>query len=154
MENNKEPSGEVFIKLDELKASLDPKKVKSLNIQLFERAIRRAVALQEECDACKNFLPGAAGVIDEMLTQVKEDKVKYKEYQIFYKHLISHMQQTHKLVSEGSYLGMWISLGLAIGLSFGTMISNISLGIPIGLVMGVAIGTSMDADAKKKGRII
>src|SRR5690606_1667397 len=69
----------------------------------------------------------------------------------------SYLQKQHKLIPEGFYMSVYMPLGTSLGLVFGLALfdfDNIALGLPIGLCLGIAVGTSLDADAKKKGKSI
>ena len=142
--------------LEELKAGLDVKTVKSLNLELHERIIKRADSFSHECEECNKTLKELEEHINKLkVKQGSFDKNDFKENNAKMNNIISHLQKGHKLITEGTYLGTYMCLGISIGMVFGlTLFKNIALGMPIGMCLGIALGSSMDADAKKKGKTI
>lgn len=154
MENNL--SEKLLKDMEELKTSLGPQTSKKLDLDLFERIIKRLESFSTECEECKRMLSNLEEYINRLKSRKEQlDKKDFRENGINLNTMISHLQSKHKLVREGQYLSIYMSLGLSIGLVFGlTIFNNIALGMPIGVCLGIAIGTSMDADAKKKGMTI
>ncbi len=154
MENNL--SEKLLKDIGEFKTNLDSQTLKKLDLDLFERIIKRLESFSSECLECSQML----GSLDEHFNRLKSRKgqlykMDFRDNGIKLNTIISHLQTKHKLVSEGQNLGIYLPLGLCIGLVFGmTIFDNIALGMPIGMCLGIAIGSSMDADAKKKGMTI
>jgi hypothetical protein len=138
-----------------LKHKCDNKDEKKLKINLLVRCVKRIIDFSGECNECRNLIIEMEEIIVKLNSSFNSvDRVIYKDYQSMLKRIVSHMQKNHKLVSDGYYVGMYMSLGIALGLPLGLNFDNIALGIPIGLCIGITIGSAMDADAKKKGKVI
>lgn len=145
-----------------------------LELPKIERIVARIVAFSEcegegegegegeDCQKCQ----GCAGcresvakltLLLQKLTE-KYDQLEiadYKELRLLAQKITSHLQKEHKLISETYHTGMYMTLGLSIGFIFGiTVFDNPATGVGTGMVLGVAIGAGLDADAKKKGRVI
>ena len=141
--------------IEVLKSILTDKEVKKLDFDLLQRVIMRLNSF--DCNECGRYLQE----IDEHTKMLIEkgnpvDKSDFKEYHKKISGIISHLEKEHKLVREGYYMSVYMSIGMSIGLVFGLAVfeNNIALGLPIGMSIGIAIGSGLDADAKKKGRII
>lgn len=141
------------------KLYLNNKQSKYYRLDLVERVINRLASFSDECQECTNFINNLESYIDSI--RVNVDKQTIKAYNTFLQKIISHMQLKHKLVNDSYYLTLFIPIGMALGMAFGTVIGLISSfkgisssGIGIGLCLGVAIGAALDADAKKKRRVI
>ena len=78
----------------------------------------------------------------------------HKSYHKTMNNIIKHLQKSHKLITEGQNVGLWMSIGTALGIGIGSAMDNTGVGFPIGMGLGLAIGTYLDNKAKKEGRII
>lgn len=141
---------------EELKAAMDVKTAKSFNMELLERIIKRVDSFAPECQECSKALKELEEHINRLKgKQGSYDKNDFKENSIKMNNIISHLQKQHKLITEGSYLGIYMCFGISIGLLFGlALFHNLALGMPIGMCLGMALGSALDADAKKKGMTI
>lgn len=146
----------LLIDFEELKASIDVQTAKKLNLELFERIIKRVNSFSPDCEECSQTLKELEDHINKLKAkQGRFDKNDFKQNSTKTNDIISHLEKQHKLVTEGTYLGVYMSLGMSIGLVFGlTVFHNLALGMPIGMCLGIALGASLDADAKKKGMTI
>ena len=146
-------------KISEKKLYLDNKQIKYYRLDLLERIINRLALFSDECQECTNFINNLEPYIDSI--RVNVDKQTIKAYNTFLQKIISHMQLKHKLVNDSYYLTLFIPIGMVVGMAVGMAFGIISSfygisssGIGIGLCLGVAIGAAIDADAKKKGKVI
>ena len=78
----------------------------------------------------------------------------HKSYDNSIKRIIGHLKKKHKLVTQGTYKGIGMAVGPAIGAGIGAAIDNYGAGLAIGTGLGAAIGSALEANAKKKGKII
>jgi signal recognition particle GTPase len=142
--------------INNFKNSLNNEAVKKLDLDLLERIIKRLISFSVECEECKKILGELESYINEIKNkQGNFEKDDYKQYNDKIQLIIAHLQKSHKLITEGYYLSVFMCLGLSIGLLFGlTIFDNIGIGMPIGMALGVAVGASVDADTKKKGLVI
>lgn len=72
-----------------------------------------------------------------------------------------YLKDTFFLIPKGHYTNLGIGLGASFGILFGIVILSglerslgISLGIGFGMLFGLVIGQSMDAKAKKEGKVL
>jgi arginyl-tRNA synthetase len=146
----------LLIDFKEFKTSIYGQTAKKLNLELFERIIKRLDSFSPECEECSKTLKELEGYISKLkVKQDRFDKNDFKENNTKINNIISHLEKQHKLVREGTYLGAYMCFGISIGLVFGlNVFHNLALGMPIGMCLGMALGTSLDADAKKKGKTI
>ncbi|EDP94931.1 hypothetical protein U8527_15350 [Kordia algicida OT-1] len=103
------------------------------------------VTFQEEMNVLVEAIPTVAGFKDK---EIRRDFIKKKSK------LKNTVITKHKLVNKGYYVSIWMPLGIALGMPWGVVFGNIALGLPIGLAVGLAIGSSLDAKAKKEGRVV
>jgi len=142
-------------RIDQLKDTLGEKDYKKYKLDLLRCVAERIAEFSPECGQCRIFQQDISTLTQDVGNTIQTaDKVRRKAHARTIDRIVDHLQKQHKLVTEGYYLGMWMGIGLALGLPTGIPLGNISLGLPIGLCIGVAIGTSLDAKAKKEGRVI
>jgi hypothetical protein len=142
-------------KITEKKKYISDKQSKYYSLDLLVRIINRLALFSEECQECAGFINNLESYIDSIV--VNADKQTNKIYHAYINSIISHLQLKHKLVSENYYLTVFMPLGMVFGTAFSSIDSFKGLssgGIGIGLCLGVAIGSSMDTNAKKKGKVI
>ncbi|MBU3227096.1 hypothetical protein [Clostridium algidicarnis] len=145
---------EVLANIQLLRNEVDEKLAERLKLDLLERIYKRLYSF--DCNECNK-------VINELDDQVRElrnkkgllDKEELKQHIKKIEAMKLHLQKEHKLVPEGYYTSIYISIGVSLGLIFGlTLFHNVALGLPIGMAVGVGVGSGLDADAKKKGKVI
>jgi hypothetical protein len=116
---------------------------------------RRVDAFAPACPKCRLFQPE----IDKMLRDLAANapqilKEQKRAFLGGIEAILSHLQKTHGLISEGQNLGLWLGIGTAIGVALGAGLNNPAIGIPIGVAVGGGIGAALDAKAKKEGKVI
>ncbi len=129
--------------------------LKKLDLDKCERVADKLGSFSD-CEVCQNQLYDLKNYLNQLETNVDgiNEHVCKKHKQLI-DHNVSHLQNKHKLVTDGHYLAIYMSIGMSLGVVFGlTVFDNIGLGLPIGFGIGIAIGSGLDADAKKKGRTI
>lgn len=155
MDNYEDAKIKLLEKLRFLKESSGAKTAKKLNLHMLERCINRSISFAGECNECRNYIVALGELLERLIDELSSHKKDLiRDYHIYLKKLMSHLQKTHSLIPDGYYMGMWMSLGLGLGVSFGAAFHNMGIGLPIGLSVGVAIGSGMDANAKKSGKVI
>lgn len=149
-------SNELLNSIRGLKAGMDEKTAKRLDLYLLERIIKRLDSFSNEFEECRKNLMELKEHINRLKgKQGKFDKKDFKENSTKIYKMISHLQNKHKLVTEGYYMSIFMCLGMSIGIVFGLAIfKNIDIGMPMGICFGTLLGICLDADAKKKGKII
>lgn len=149
-----ETVGRIAGKILQIKNQMDAKMAARLQLDLIERIARRLAEIG--CGDCKSML----SELDQQVTMILSnhgsiDKPAMKMHGKLVSGAQTHLMQKHQMVTEGYYMSVFMSLGMSIGLVFGlTLFDNIAFGLPIGLALGLAIGSGLDADAKKKGKVI
>lgn len=138
-----------------IKKQIEPKLVRRLKLDLLERIVIRLEDYSKACDECKGYL----NYIENDISKIKDNldilkKESLKDYSRKVKTITKHLKKKHKLVEEGEYLSLYISFGLMFGVAIGSALDNVALGPAFGLSIGAAIGVSLDANAKKEGRVI
>jgi hypothetical protein len=153
---NNEQSEKILEDFMLLQSTIDPKVSKKLNLDKWERVLKRLDSFSPDCEECNHLLI----TYKNHINQLKEKgqllkKPDFIEHNNTMANFISHLQKEHKLVTDGTNLSIYMSLGLSLGTVFGLLLmDNLALGISFGFSIGIAIGIGLDEDAKKKGRTI
>ncbi|MBH1940625.1 hypothetical protein I5677_06965 [Mobilitalea sibirica] len=142
--------------LKEKKNNSKDRYMKPLNVDLLERITQRLIEFSDNCDECTNFITDLTDLLNDIIyKQEPLDKKDFMRFQSKLKVITQHMEKEHNLLPDGHYISMYLPLGISFGLIFGLILfDNISMGLPLGVAFGLIIGSSMDADAKKKGKTI
>lgn len=139
--------------IKELRSSVDEATVKKLDLDKSERVVDRLGSFSDGCKECQQQLLELKSHFAKLQEEIQATTVK--EHNKFINDISSHLQKQHKLVAEGTYLAIYLSIGMSIGMALGlTIFDNIGLGMSLGMSMGLALGIGLDADAKKKGKMI
>ena len=141
--------------IDQLKVTLSEKDYKKYKLRMLLCVAERVAEFAPECGQCQLFQQDISTLTQDVVNIIQlADKDKRKAHLKTINRIISHLRKQHNLVTEGYYVGMWTGIGVALGLPIGIHLGHIASGMPIGMVIGIAIGTSLDAKAKKEGRVI
>lgn len=149
---------EIIEKIRNMKAKASQSKKKIYDFDLAERIVLRMDSFAE-CNECRTYLNKFDSIIEEM----KDDPLikANKNYFLFQKEVLAHLLKSHKLVTPGYYVSMYMAFGVAFGLPFGLLFSQLlgqmafmGIGLPIGIGIGLSIGSSLDSKAKKDGLVI
>ena len=132
------------------------KEAKKYKLDLLLRIARRVDGFSSYCGECQAFKGEISGLITELgnLVQLPDNKEKRKSYSKTINNMVKHLQKTHKLVSEGYYIGIGMAIGVGIGAALGAALGNPGVGPALGIGIGLAIGSYLDRKAKKEGRVI
>lgn len=152
LENQKDK----LIKLiGELSESIDYDSAKKIDIKLFESVGQRLIQYYDECKVCQENTCLLLRYAEETnnFTNLQNKQVLL-DYHRTIKAIVSHLESEHRLISEGQYMSFYMSIGMALGAGLGAAFNNIAIGVSLGLCLGLAIGVCVDADYRKKGRII
>lgn len=128
---------------------------KAWNPDLLKRIINRLASLSDcpECQAHLQKLGEHVRALKGKLEHMEKDD--YKQHGQVLQGIVAHLQEVHGLVSEPHYMSMYLPLGMCFGLVFGmTVFDNLALGMGMGMCLGLVVGSAMDADLKKKDKII
>lgn len=151
-------SEQMLNKIKEMKSNKGKstnKYFKRIDFDFLERLWDRLNGYSDNCSICMELIPQINSLIEYIYSNQNQLDSKYiAEYNKMLITVTNHLEKEHKLIREGHYIGMYMPLGVCFGVTFGIIFNNISIGISFGMLFGVAIGSLMDADAKKKGKII
>jgi hypothetical protein len=135
--------------------SLSKKDFRKYKLDLLLRIAQRVDSFSSTCQECRMFQQEISSLIKDIGNLAEmPNKERQKSYFKTINNVVKHLQKDHGLITEGQNIGIWISIGMAIGVAIGAGSGNIGLGISIGLVTGTAIGVTMDAKAKREGKVI
>ena len=145
---------QILEKIDKLNNQLNDKQGKTLDLDLVKRIVIRLKSF--DCTQCENDLYKLSEYINYIYeNQNSLERQKLKEYNKFIEQIKTHLQKKHGLFTEGYYLSIYMSLGISVGLMLGlAFFEHWALGMCFGMSTGIAIGSGIDADHKKKGKII
>ena len=136
------------------KEHLSPRDYKTYRLDLLIRLSKRLNDFFPDCVDCQNMKREMEIIVGSLDNLVHSSKEEQKNYFNAIDNMVKHLKEKHNLISEGQNLAIWLPLGIGIGLPLGIPMGNIALGIPIGLAIGAAIGVSLDAKARKEGKVI
>ncbi|MEW9110028.1 MAG: hypothetical protein AB2374_11815 [Cytobacillus gottheilii] len=144
--------------LEELKNKVGEKIAAKLELDKYSRIIHRLAEFSADCEECRQYFDELESHLLQMVNQAKTKELTPQEIKVHRQmtaNITSHLMKKHQLVPSGYYIGIYLALGISIGLVLGFLLfDNMPLGMPIGMAMGVAIGSGLDADAKKKGKVL
>lgn len=130
----------------------DYRKYKRYKLDLLLRVAKR-VASFSDCGECQSFQGEITKLVDGLGDIINSSKENLKKHSKMVNTIIKHLQKNHKLVREGYYIGVCMGMGTAFGVALNAALGS-GAGIAIGICIGFVIGKSMDAKAKKEGRVI
>ena len=157
MEAHSKWHDETVRRINSYKDTLSQKDQKKYKLDLLLRIIRRVDDFSAACGECHLSQSEITKLIEDLgylLQMPNPDKEKRKSYFKTINNVTKHLQKSHKLVTEGYYLGIGTAIGVGIGAVIGAALGNSGAGTGIGVALGLAIGKYLDDKAKKEGRII
>ena len=158
MENHNDWYIDIVKEIGRHKDKFSKRDYKKYKLDLLLRMAKRVASFSADCVECQNFQGEITKLAEDLGNLVQASKEERKSYFKMINSILKHLQERHKLITEGENVGIWIGIGIAIGLgmgiAFGVGSDNIGVGIAIGVGIGIAIGSCMDAKAKKEGKVI
>ena len=141
--------------------NLNEKRRKKYKLDMLLCLAQRIDSFSIECSDCQAFKGKISTLVKNLdeFNQMPADSAKlpeqiHKSYHKTMNTIIKHLQKSHKLITEGQNVGLWMSIGMALGIGIGSAMDKSGAGLPIGIGLGMAIGSYLDNKAKKEGRII
>lgn len=134
--------------------TLPEKEAKRFKLDLLRRVAGRIAGFSEECGRCQIFQQEITQLLQNLGNLSLLSKGTRQSYGRAIKNMVKHLQQDHKLITRGHYVGLGTALGTGLGVAIGAAMGSVGSGIPIGMAIGVAIGLYLDSKAKKEGRVI
>ncbi|MGB3458520.1 MAG: hypothetical protein WBB08_04350 [Halobacteriota archaeon] len=162
MENHNDWYIDIVKEIGRHKDKFSKRDYKKYKLDLLLRMAKRVASFSADCVECQNFQGEIKKLAEDLGNLVQASKEERKSYFKMINSILKHLQERHKLITEGENFGIWTGIGIAIGggmgIVFGVGSDNIGIGIPIGAGIGIAIGSAigsyMDAKAKKEGMVI
>lgn len=125
--------------------------VKAWDSELLKRVVNRLASFSD-CAQCSDYLQSLSDHIRDLRDRSQASLGQHKQ---IVQEIIAHLKKSHGLVESANYTSLYMVLGMNFGLVFGlTVFDNLALGLSLGMCIGVGLGAAMDADIKKKGKII
>lgn len=145
--------------VDVLDGMLDPREPKRYRLGLARDASGRVDEMAATCPECQLLRQELSNLLRELRQAVGADgvvpdKAFRRDYQKRFAAIMKHLEKTHKLVPAGHYQAIWLAIGPGLGTAIGLALDNAGIGIAIGTGIGLAVGSSLDARARKEGRVI
>ncbi|MFC1982814.1 hypothetical protein ACFLV5_03415 [Chloroflexota bacterium] len=142
--------------IDFQKDALSKRAYKKYKLDLLLRIAGRVDDFSSYCGECQAFKGEITGLIEELgnLVQLSDTKERRRSYNKTISGMVKHLQKTHKLVSAGQNVGIWMAIGTGIGVAIGTALDNSGVGPALGIGIGLAIGSYLDKKAKEEGKVI
>jgi hypothetical protein len=145
---------EISEKIRGLKAVLSEREYKKRKLNNILRMIKRVADFSPTCEECHKFQTDITNLIHEMGSMAPATDKSKKSYRVRIKNITTHLIKKHKLSYTGQHIGLGLSIGIGIGVSIGSAMDNIAVGIGAGVGIGMAIGSALEANARKKGKVI
>ena len=139
MENHNDWYIDIVREIDRHKDKFSNRDHKKYKLDLLLRMAKRVASFSADCVECQNFQGEITKLAEDLGNLVQASKEKRKSYFKMINSILKHLQERHKLITEGENLGIWIAIGSGMGIAFGS--DNIGMGIPIGVGIGIAIGS-------------
>ena len=142
--------------LDDIKRAIDKKAAANLELNKWKSMLQGLYSLAPNCEECSKQLQD----VEVYLTQLKKkvnhsEEIDYKKHKLHYHTISNHLTKQHEIITSGYYLSIFMSIGSGLGLVFGMLIfDNMILGLVFGAAIGVAVGSLLDANSKKKGKVL
>jgi len=135
---------------------LSKRDYKKYKMDLLLRIAGRVDDFSSYCGECQAFKGEITGLIEELgnLVQLSDTKERRKSYNKSINDMVKHLQKTHKLVSAGQSVGIWMAIGTGVGVAIGIALDNAGIGPALGIGIGLAVGSYMDKKAKEEGKVI
>jgi len=158
MENHNDWYIDIVKEIGRHKDKFSKRDYKKYKLDLLLRMAKRVASFSADCVECQNFQGEITKLAEDLGNLVQASKEERKSYFKRISSILKHLQERHKLITEGENVGTWIGIGIAIGSGIGVAIGagsdNIGVGIAIGVGIGIAIGSYLDAKAKKEGKVL
>jgi len=137
-----------------LKAVLSEREYKKRKLDRILRVTQRIADFSPTCEECHKYQDDITNFIYEMGSMAPASKQTKNNYRIKIKNITSHLSKKHKLSYKGQHLGFGLSVGIGIGVSIGSAMENIAIGVAIGVAIGLTVGSALEANARKKNKVI
>jgi hypothetical protein len=116
--------------------------------------IQKVAEFSPTCEECHKFQTDITNLIHEMGSMAPATGEAKSNYRTRIKSITTHLTKKHKLAFQGQHIGLGLSIGIGAGASLGSAMDNIALGVGAGVAIGIAIGSALEANARKKGKVI
>ena len=136
------------------KERFSKKDSKKYKLDFLLRIAKRVDSFYAVCGECQLFQGEITKIVKDLDGSVQSSEYAHKSYDNTIKRVVGHLKKKHKLVTQGTYMGIGTTISMAIGTVFGLALGNIGTGIAVGTGLGTGIGSALEAKAKKDGKTI
>ena len=136
-----------------LKETLTPGEYRRYRLDMLLCVAERVEEFAPECGECQLYQQEISGLAQDAGSLVRlNDRERRKAHLKALKAITHHLQNQHKLVPEGYYMGVFTAIGVAIGAGLGVVTHFAGTGV--GIALGAGIGAMLDTKAKNEGRVL
>jgi hypothetical protein len=121
----------------------------------FMKIARRVDEFADNCQQCHQYQSHMDSLLKDLAANAPQiPKEQKRTFLGNTNTILSHLKKVHGLISDGQNTGIWLAIGAGIGVALGSAFKNPGIGIGAGVALGLIIGASLDAKARKDGKII
>ena len=123
-------------------------------LERFVKIAQRIDAFATDCQQCHEYQAHMDNILKELSADTQQiSKEQKRSFLGNMNTILSHLKKTHGLISDGQNTGIWLAIGAGMGIALGAAFENPAIGISIGLSFGLILGISLDARARKAGKV-
>ena len=142
------------INVEALKAQLGAD-ARDFYLERFLKVARRVDGFAEDCQQCREYQVRMVSVQEELSANIAQLlKEQKRNFLGNTSSILTHLKKTHGLISDGQNTGIWLAIGAGVGVALVAAFQNPVIGIAAGVGFGLVIGISLDAQARKAGKVI
>jgi len=124
-------------------------------LERFLKVAWRVDGFAEDCQQCREHQFRMVGMQEELSANIAQLLKEHKRNFLGNtSSILAHLKKAHGLISDGQNTGIWLAIGAGIGVALGATFHNPVIGIATGVGLGLVIGISLDAQARKAGKVI
>lgn len=107
-------------KINDLKSTLNARKIKYLHLKRLENIVIKLEQYSGECSECDKYLKDLDN--DMLDSSSINDIKKMRKYMKDFNKIVAHLCKQHQHTTEGSYRNTYMLLGMSFGMSFGMIL--------------------------------
>ena len=115
MENHNDWYIDIVKEIDRHKDKFSKRDYKKCKLDLLLRMAKRVANFSANCVECQNFQGEITKLSEDVGNLVQASKEERKSYFKMINRILKHLQERHKLITEGENFAIWIGVWIAIG---------------------------------------
>ncbi|MCL2281225.1 MAG: hypothetical protein FWC25_01000 [Dehalococcoidia bacterium] len=124
-------------------------------LERFLKIARRVDEFAPSCQQCRECQSRMDNMQKDLVANAAQiSKEQKRNFLGNIESILSHFKKIHGFISDGQNTAIFMAIGAGFGVALGAAFKNPVLGIPMGVVLGLIIGISLDARARKAGKVI